>query len=68
MNKSYTLLKMYDDLKSGKPIKIGECCASYGISVPTFRRYMSFLRAYFCEIYSLDVIYDSGLFAYYLSK
>lgn len=59
---------MYDDLRLLKPIKIDECCTQYNISVPTFRRYMSFLRIYFSEVYAMDIIYDSELIAYYLSK
>lgn len=57
MNKSYTLLRMYDKLRTGKKIKINDCCGEFGISVSTFRRYVAFLRAYFNEYYAQEVVY-----------
>ena len=58
MKKSYILLSIYDKLKAGKYLEINECCGEFGISVPTFRRYLSFLRDYFCENFSQEIIYD----------
>ena len=55
MNKSYILLQMYDALRLGSGIKIYDCCNAYGISVATFRRYISFLRAYFSEMHGREI-------------
>ena len=44
---------------SKKYLEINECCGEFGISVPTFRRYLSFLRDYFCENFSQEIIYDA---------
>lgn len=66
MNKSYILLQMYDALRLGSEIKINDCCNAYGISVATFRRYISFLRAYFSEMYGKEIVYDPQLTAYNL--
>ena len=68
MNKSYVLLRLYDEFLSGKNIKIYDCCREYGISVSTFRRYMCFLRGYFSEIYGGEIVYDSKILSYYLKK
>ncbi len=59
MKKSSILLRIYDKLKAGKYLEINECCGEFGISVPTFRRYLSFLRDYFCENFSQEIIYDA---------
>lgn len=67
MNKSYIILQMYDALRLGACIKIRDCCGVYGISVSTFRRYMAFLRAYFSEMYGLDIVYDAYLSSYSLT-
>lgn len=58
-NKSYIILCMYDTLRVGKPVCADECMVDYGISIATFRRYISLLRAYFLESRGLDVAYDS---------
>ena len=57
---------MYDKLNAGKHLDINECCGEYEISVPTFRRYISFLRNYFCEFCSKEIIYDSASQKYVL--
>lgn len=66
MNKSYVLLRMYDKLKNGKFISLNDCCTEYGISVPTFRRYVAFLREYFSEVYAKEIVYDSENMFYIL--
>ena len=68
MNKSYILLRMYDDLRLGKKVAINECCTEFKISVSTFRRYMAFLRAYFAEVYAQEIVYDSFTAEYKLLK
>ena len=68
MNKSYVLLRMYDDLRLGKKLTINGCCTEYHISVSTFRRYMAFLRGYFWEAYAQEIIYDSFSTEYKLLK
>lgn len=66
MNKSYILLQMYDALRLGSGIKINDCCNDYSISIATFRRYISFLRAYFSEMYGKEIVYDPPLAMYRL--
>lgn len=66
MNKSYVLLRMYDKLRSEKPLRINEACTEYEISVSTFRRYMAFLRGYFGEIYGQEIVYDAVTAKYFL--
>lgn len=68
MSKSYILLQMYDDLRSGTGIRIAECCGKYEISVATFRRYISFLRGYFNEMYGCELIYDADSSLYRLKR
>lgn len=58
MNKSYILLKLYDVLRTGGAICLGDCCSVYGFSLATFRRYMAFLRTYFMETCGREIIYD----------
>lgn len=48
---------MYDDLLSGKAIKIGECCGVYHISVSTFRRYIACLREFLAERRRGEILY-----------
>lgn len=59
MNKSYVLLRMYDTLHNGAGIRIAECCGKYEISIPTFRRYIAFLRGYFNEVCGKEILYDA---------
>ncbi len=66
MNKSYILLQMYDALRLGSGIKINDCCNAYGISVATFRRYISFLRAYFSEMHGREIVYAAKMEIYML--
>ena len=68
MNKSYILLRMYDDLRLGKKVAINECCTEFKISVSTFRRYMAFLRAYFAEVYAQEIVYDAEHTEYRVRK
>lgn len=58
MNKSYVLLCMCEKLKNDKPIVIEETCQEYGISVPTFRRYIATLRDFFWDTYQMEIVYD----------
>ena len=58
MNKSYVLLCLYEKLQSGKGIQIETCCKEFGISVPTFRRYISILRDFFWEKHNSEIKYD----------
>ena len=57
MNKSYILLRLYDQFRTGKRVKITECCQEYDISISTFRRYIAFLREYFNEFFGHEIIY-----------
>ncbi|MBQ4587061.1 MAG: hypothetical protein IJB13_04650 [Clostridia bacterium] len=57
MNKSYVLLLMCENLKKGNPLRLEECLQRYGISVPTFRRYIALLRDFFMEELSKEIIY-----------
>ena len=66
MNKSYTLLSLYDDLLCGKAIYIERCCAEFAISVPTFRRYLCLLRSFLWEEKGLELVYDRQEEAYYI--
>ena len=58
MNKSYVLLCMCEKLKGNHPITIESTCVEYGISVPTFRRYISTLRDFFWDTYQIEIVYD----------
>ena len=66
MNKSYILLQMYDALRLGSGIKINDCCNAYGISVATFGRDISFLRAYFSEMHGREIVYAAKMEIYML--
>ena len=66
MNKSYVLLRMYDSFCRGEGVVLNECCNACGISVATFRRYISFLREYFAEVNGDEIVYDSALSKYVL--
>lgn len=57
MNKSYVLLLMCEDLKKGNPLRLEECLQRYGISVPTFRRYIALLRDFFMEVHGKEIKY-----------
>lgn len=57
MNKSYILLRMYDQFRTGKKVEIAACCQEYDISISTFRRYIAFLRGYFNEFYGREIVY-----------
>lgn len=46
--------------------KINDCCNAYGISVATFRRYISFLRAYFSEMHGREIVYAAKMEIYML--
>lgn len=43
------------------------CMLVYDISVPTFRRYMADLRAFFTEKYGLEIKYISAKKGYFLT-
>ena len=58
MNKSYVLLCMCEKLKGNHPITIDGACRDYGISVPTFRRYISTLRDFFWDTFQIEIVYD----------
>lgn len=66
MEKSYIILDMYDKLCAGEGLKIDECLSQYGISVPTFRRYIAFLRFYFAQKKGKDIVYKSKTAEYKL--
>lgn len=67
MKKTAAVLWLYDEFGQGRSIGIGECCCELGISVPTFRRYIALLRAYFMEKHGRDIVYDTLKKAYVLS-
>ena len=58
MVKSYAVLCMYDALNSGRDIRLEESCNKYGISAPTFRRYISLLRAFLMEKRGQELVYE----------
>lgn len=58
MNKSYVLLCMCEKLKNHKSLVIEETCQEYGISVPTFRRYIAMLRDFFWDTFQTEIVYD----------
>ncbi len=58
MKKDFILLSMYDKFCQGKPIRVDSCCLEYGISIPTFHRYLAVLRFYFAEAYAKEIVYD----------
>ena len=68
MNKSYVLLCMCETLKNNRPIVIEETCQEYGISVPTFRRYIYTLRDFFWDTYQIEIIYDGRKKEYLCDK
>ncbi|MBO5866450.1 MAG: hypothetical protein J6Q55_00150 [Clostridia bacterium] len=68
MTKSYAVLQMYDSLLEGKTLNIADCMANYNISVPTFRRYISLLRAFLVEQHAISLLYDRSNGTYYLEK
>lgn len=68
MNKSYVLLRMYDELRGGMGIRLNEWCAEYNLSVSTFRRYIAFLRGYFVGVTGAEIVYDSVNEMYVLRK
>lgn len=66
MKKCHILLGMYDDLLSGEIIRIDVCCAEFGISVSTFRRYIACLRDFLDEKHSREIVYLSEVKGYIL--
>lgn len=68
MNKSYVLLRMYDELREGAGIRLTGWCAEYKLSVATFRRYIAFLRGYFIGTTGEEIVYDSVSGLYVLRK
>lgn len=66
VNKTYVVLILYDMLKQKKVVKINYFCQAYGISIPTFRRYLSLIREYLWENYLLTVTYDREKSGYYI--
>lgn len=68
MNKSYVLLRMYDELREGAGIRLTGWCAEYKLSVATFRRYIAFLRGYFVGVTGAEIVYDSVNEMYVLRK
>jgi len=68
VSKSYVVLKLYDTLKSDEPVFINYFCLNYDISVPTFRRYLAFVREYLWENYLIEVVYDKLQKCYRISK
>lgn len=59
MKKCYILLNLYTSLLRNGEISIETCCNEYGISVPTFRRYLADLRSYFLEKEGKEIVYDA---------
>ena len=68
MNKCYVVLDMYERLKSGEMIFLNKSCTEYGISEPTFRRYLSNLRNFFCEKQAMEIVYVPKFKGYELRK
>ena len=68
MNKSFAVLCLYDRLLSGKPVRINESVQELGISVPTFRRYLSLLRDFCWDKDKSEIRYNSIKQEYTLIK
>lgn len=63
MKKSIVVLRIYDDLMSGKIVDTTTCCENHGISVSTFYRYITVIRN-FLRGKNLDLRYDRKLKTY----
>ena len=68
MSKGYALLKLYEEFRTEEKIELVKCCEAYGISVPTFRRYVATLRCFFMETHGVDLIYDYSMAGYRLER
>lgn len=68
VNKSYILLDLYSVLTRHGELSINSCCNEYGISISTFRRYISCLRNYFLEKEGKDIIYNALKRVYVLEE
>ena len=68
MNKCYVVLDMYERLKNGEMINLNNSCKEYGISEPTFRRYLSVLRNFCCKKLRREIAYIPKCKGYELRK
>ena len=66
MNKTIVILNIYEDLLEGKVINMCECCVLYGISVPTFYRYLNVIRNYAMERHGREIVCDHEKFGYFM--
>ena len=69
MNKCQAVLIMYDKFLSGEKIYLNQIMNEFGISLPTFRRYISEINVFFFNAYKNQaIVYDYSLNCYYLSN
>ena len=67
--KSQIVLYIYDELINDKEIKINDVINEYGISIRTFRRYISEINSFLCNNFRNElVMYDPLKKSYYLKK
>ena len=65
-SKTYVVLRMYDEFRTGGRTSVAKCRSAYGLSAPTVHRYLALLRAYFMENYGKDIVYDAAKGTYRL--
>ena len=69
MNKCQAVLIMYDKFLSGEKIYLNQIMNEFGISLPTFRRYISEINVFLCDTYKNQIIvYDYKDNCYYLTN
>lgn len=67
INKSQSVLYIYDELINNKEIKLEDIINKYNISIRTFRRYISEINIFLSNNYkNMSVIYDYYKKTYYL--
>ena len=66
MDKTTVILNIYDDLLEGKVINMCSYCVDYGISVPTFYRYMNVIRNHAMERRGVDIICSKEKSGYFM--
>ncbi len=66
--KPYAVLCMYDALLGGEYLTVADGCIKFGISVPTFRRYIAALKKHLGERCGLRLRYDRAGKAYGIAE
>ena len=68
MNKTTVILNIYEDLLEGKIINMCECCVVYGISVPTFYRYLNVIRNHAMERHGREILCSQEKSGYFMER